>query len=81
MKKILIILILILSISNPVNAEKINMFCLVNFVHLQEAKIDEKEYKRFVGQVIKFEINMEESLVLGKTESYFDLMLLINPVI
>ena len=24
---------------------------------------------------------MEESLVLGKTESYFDLMLLINPVI
>ena len=68
MKKILIILIYILSISNPVNAEKINMFCLVNFLHLQKAKIDEKEYKRFVGQVIKFEINMEESLVFDVSE-------------
>ena len=63
MKKIFIILFLILSISNPVNAENINMFCLVNFLHLQKAKIDEKEYKRFIGKVIKFEINMEENLV------------------
>ena len=58
MKQILIILFLISSISNPVNAEKINMFCLVNSLHLQKAKIDEKEYKRFIGKVIKFEIKV-----------------------
>lgn len=68
MKQILIILFLISSISNPVNAEKINMFCLVNFLHLQKAKIDEKEYKRFIGKVIKFEINMEENLVFDVSE-------------
>jgi hypothetical protein len=68
MKKILSLIVVSLLLSGNAYAEKINMFCLVNFLHLQKAKIDEKEYKRFIGKVIKFEINMEESLVFDVSE-------------
>lgn len=68
MKKFLGILIIILSASNPVNAETIDMFCLVATYHLEKAELDKKEYQRFEGKVIKFKINMDENLIFDVSE-------------
>ncbi len=68
MKKPLVIIIFLLFFSTPSYTETLNLFCLIDTLQLKKAKLDEKEYNRFAGKVIKLKINFKENLIYDISE-------------
>ncbi len=68
MKKFSGIIIFLLFFIIPSYAEPLNLFCLIDTLQLKKAKLDEKEYNRFAGKVIKFKINFKENLIYDISE-------------
>ena len=69
MKKILVIFFIInLFVINNSHSEILKRFCLVSKSDLEKAKLDESEFSRFAGKVIKFEINLDEKLIYDVSE-------------
>ena len=68
MKKFSGIIIFFLFFIIPSYAEPLNLFCLIDTLQLKKAKLDEKEYNRFAGKVIKFKINFKENLIYDISE-------------
>ena len=68
-KKLVFYVLLNLLLVNSAYSEVLNMFCLIGKSDLKKAKLDETEFNRFAGKVIKLKIDLDENLVYDLSES------------
>ena len=69
MKKLFILFLFNIFLTNPSYSEVLDMFCLIGKSDLKKAKLDKSEFDRFAGKVIKLKIDLDENLVYDLSES------------